>query len=136
IVQTPVLIMIVYEANEGLRQIFMDGRALPANDPEPWWYGYAVGHWDGDTLIVETTGFRDNGWLAEEGTRITHAGLMTERFRRINYGTLEMEIAINDPKTFTKPWTVKLNQRLMPETELIEFICAENNTSVSHLVGK
>lgn len=136
IVQTPGLIMIVYEANGGLRQIFMDGRPLPANDPQPWWYGYSVGHWDGDTLVVETVGFRDMGWLDEEGTPITTAGRMTERFRRVNYGTLEIEATIDDPKTFTKPWTVRLTQRLLPDNELIEFICAENNTSVSHLVGK
>ncbi len=136
IVQTPGLIMIVYEANGGLRQIFTDGRSLPGGDPQPWWYGYSVGHWDGDTLVVETAGFRDMGWLDEEGTPITTAGKMTERFRRLNYGTLEIEVTIDDPKTFTKPWNIKLNQRLMPDTELIEFICGENNTSLSHLVGK
>ncbi len=136
IVQTPGLILIIYEANNGLRQIFTDGRSLPEDDPQPWWYGYSVGKWDGDTLVVETIGFRDNGWLDEEGTPVTNAGKLTERFRRVNYGTLEIEITINDPKTFTKPWTVKLNQRLMPDAELIEFVCGENNRSLPHLVGK
>jgi hypothetical protein len=136
IIQTPGLILIVYEANGGLRQIFTDGRTLPSNDPQPWWFGYSVGKWDGDTLVVETTGFRDLMWLDEEGTPFTSAGRITERFRRVNYGTLEIEVTVDDPKTFTKPWTVKLNQRLMPDTELIEFVCAENNRSLEHLVGK
>ncbi len=136
IVQTPGLILIIYEANNGLRQIFMDGRPLPTDDPQPWWYGYSAGKWDGDTLVVETIGFRDNGWLDEEGTPVTNAGKLTERFRRLNYGTMEIEITMDDPKTFTKPWTVKLNQRLMPDAELIEFVCGENNRSLPHLVGK
>lgn len=136
IVQTSGLVLIIYEANQGLRQIFTDGRPLPNNDPEPWWFGYSVGKWEGDTLVAETIGFRDKGWLDEEGTPVTTSGKLTERFRRLNYGTLEITITIDDPKTFTKPWTVTLNQKLMPDTELIEFVCGENNTSVRHLVGK
>jgi len=136
IIQTPGLVLILYEANGGLRQIFTDGRPLPSNDPDPWWFGYSTGKWDGDTLVVETTGFRDLMWLDEEGTPFTSAGKITERFRRVNYGTLEIEVTVTDPKTFTKPWTVKLNQRLMPDTELMEFVCSENNRSLSHLVGK
>lgn len=135
IIQTPGLVLIVYEANGGLRQIFTDGRTLPDNDAEPWWYGYSIGTWDGDMLVVETTGFKEIGWLDEEGTPVTSAGKLIERFRRLNYGTLEIEVTVDDPKTFTKPWTVKLNQRLMPDTELIEFVCLENNRSLSHLVG-
>src|SRR5580704_6750258 len=134
-IQTPGEVLIIYEANDGLRQIFTDGRPLPP-DPQPWWFGYSTGKWDGDTLVVETKGFRDMGWLDEEGTVITTAGKLTERFRRVNYGTLEIEITVDDPKTFTKPWTVKLNQHLMPDTELIEFVCKENNRSLPHLVGK
>jgi hypothetical protein len=136
IIQRPELIVILYEANDGTRQIFMDGRPLPNNDPDPWWYGYSIGHWDADTLVVQTTGFREPGWIDEEGTPISSAGRLTERFRRLNYGTLEIEITVDDPKTFTRPWSYKLNQRLMPDTELIEFVCLENNTSVNHLVGK
>ncbi len=135
IIQTPGMVLIVYEANDGLRQIFTDGRPLPA-DAEPWWFGYSSGKWQDDTLVVETTGFRDMGWLDEEGTVITTSGKLTERFRRVNYGTLEIEITVDDPKAFTRPWTVKLNQRLMPDTELIEFVCQENNRSLPHLVGK
>lgn len=136
IVQTPGVVIILYEANNGLRQIFTDGRPLPDNDPDPWWYGYSIGHWEGDTLAVQTTGFRDMGWIDEQGTPITSAARLTERFHRLNYGTLEIEITVDDPKTFTRPWSFKLNQRLMPDTELIEFICLENNTSLKHLVGK
>jgi|SRR6185312_6629711 len=137
IVQLPNETLIIYEANDGLRQIFTDGRPLPnANDVQPWWFGYSTGHWDGDTLIVQTTGFRDNGWIDEEGTPITTNGKITERFRRLNYGTLEIEITVDDPKTFSRPWSYRLNQRLMPGAELIEFVCGENNRSLPHLVGR
>jgi hypothetical protein len=136
IIQMPGLILILYEANDGIRQIFTDGRPLPGNDPDPWWYGYSIGKWEGDTLVVQTTGFKEPGWIDEEGTPITSAGRLTERFRRLNFGTLEIEITVDDPKTFTRPWTYKLNQRLMPDTELIEFVCLENNTGLQHLVGK
>lgn len=136
IIQTPGLVLILYEANDGIRQIFTDGRPLPNNDSDAWWYGYSIGKWEGDALVVETIGFKDQGWIDEEGTPITSAGRVTERFRRLNYGTLEIEITVDDPKTFTKPWSFKLDQRLMPDTDLIEFVCAENNTGLSHLVGK
>jgi hypothetical protein len=136
IIQRPGLIVMLYEANDGIRQIFMDGRALPTGDADPWWYGYSIGHWEGDTLVVQTTGFKEPGWIDEEGTPITTAAKLTERFRRLNYGTLEIEITVDDPKTFTRPWSYKLNQRLMPDAELIEFVCAENNTGLQHLVGK
>jgi hypothetical protein len=137
IVQTKDLIVIMYEANYGLRQIFLDGRPLPkADDVEPWWYGYSVGHWDGDTLVVETTGFRDDVWLDVEGSPLTSTGKMTERFRRPDLGHLQIEITVEDPKAYTHPWTVKINQRLMPNAELIEFICDENEQSDAHLTSK
>jgi hypothetical protein len=136
IVQTPGLVLIIYEANDGRRQIFTDGRSLPSGDPQPWWFGYSVGKWDGDELVVQSTGFRDMGWLDEEGTPTTTGARFTERFRRLIYGTLEIVVTVDDPKTFTKPFTFTLNQRLMPDTELIEFVCNENNRSESHLVGK
>jgi len=136
IIQTPKLIVILYEAQAGVRQIFMDGRPLPKDDPQPWWYGYSIGHWDGDTLVVETTGFRDDVWLDVEGSPLTNTGKMTERFRRVNYGNLEIEITVEDPKAYTKPWTVTVKQRVMLDTDLIEFICGENEKSVVHLVGK
>jgi hypothetical protein len=136
IIQTPAVIVILYEAQAGIRQIFMDGRPLPPKDVQPWWFGYSIGHWDGDTLVVETTGFRDDVWLDVEGSPLTNTGKMTERFRRPNFGHLEMEITVEDPKSYTKPWTVMIKQRLMIDTDLIEFICNENEKSAVHLVGK
>ena len=130
-------IVMLAEANGGTRQIFTDGRPLPnKDDVQPWWYGYSVGRWEGDTLVVESTGFLDNAWIDENGSPITNEAHVTERIRRPNYGTLEVEVTVNDPKSYTRPWTVTANQDLMPNDELIEFVCGENNTSVPHLVGK
>jgi len=134
-VQTPDVTVIIYEANSGLRQIFTDGRTLP-KDPQPWWYGYSVGHWEGDTLVVESSGYRDLGWLDVEGSTLTESGKTIERFRRPDFGHLEIEITIDDPKAYTKPWTVTVHQRIMADTELIEFVCAENDRDETHLVGK
>jgi hypothetical protein len=136
IIQTPGVIVILYEAQSGIRQIFTDGRTLPPDDAQPWWYGYSIGHWDGDTLVVETTGFRDDVWLDVFGSPLTNSGKMTERFRRPNYGTLQIDTTIEDPKAYTKPFTVRVNQKIAPDTELIEFICQENDRSGPHLVGK
>jgi hypothetical protein len=136
IVQTPDLLLTLYEGNGGIRQIFTDGRSLPKNDPQPWWYGYSVGTWDGDTLVVETTGFRDGGWLDIDGSPLTDAAKMTERYRRVNYGILEIDVTIDDPKAYTKPFTVRVDHRIMPNGELIEFICNENNRDPQHMVGK
>src|SRR5438874_4321949 len=127
-------LVIMYEANYGLRHIFTDGRSLPTNEPQPWWYGYSVGTWEGDTLVVKTTGLRDDGWLDVPGSPYTSAATFTERFRRVNYGRLEIDITIDDPKAYTRPWTVRVNQRLSPGDELIEFICNENERSSRHYV--
>jgi len=133
IVQTPGAVYIIYEANSGLRQIFTDGRPLPSKDADPWWYGYSVGRWEGDTLVVETTGFRDDDWLDIIGNPLTNAGKMIERFRRPNFGSLEIDVTIDDPKAYTKPFTVRVNQRIMLDTELIEFICEDRDAT--HYVG-
>jgi len=125
-IQTPKLLVILYEASYGIRQIFLDGRPLPGNDPEPWYYGYSTGRWEGDTLVVETSGFRDDGWLDIVGTPMTEQAKMTERFRRVSYGRMEIDITVDDPKAYTKPWTVRHNQVFMPDQEIIEFICEEN----------
>jgi len=135
IVQTPNLILIMYEANYGLRQIFMDGRRLPGAEAQPWWYGYSAGRWEGDTLVVDTTGFRDGGWLDIWGNPLTDAAKITERFRRPTFGTLEIDVTIDDPKAYTKPWTVRVNQRLVVDGELIEFICLENQQFEKYLDG-
>jgi hypothetical protein len=136
-IQTPDEIVIIYEGNAGLREIFTDGRALPKNgDVQPWWYGYSVGHWERDTLVVETTGFRDDGWLDIWGSPLTDQAKLTERFQRLSYGTLRIDVTIDDPKAYTAPFTVRLNQKIVPSGELIEFICAENERSTAHMVGK
>jgi hypothetical protein len=133
IIQTPVLIVMLYEANGGIRQIFLDGRPLPTNDPQPWWYGYSVGYWEGDTLVVESSGFRDGGWLDVNGAPLTDAAKLTERFRRVNYGELEIQVTVDDPKAYTRPWTAgKMHHRLLPDEELIEFVCGENEKSSAH----
>jgi len=135
IYQTPDTLLIVYEANSGLRQIFMDGRKLPGKDAQPWYYGYSVGKWEGDTLVVETTGFLDTDpqWLDVQGSPLTETAKVTEKFRRPNFGTLEIEITVDDPKAYTKPWTVKVTQRLMVDTDLIEFICEDRDAT--HYIG-
>ena len=135
IVQTPGLLLILNEYNMSYRQIFTDGRPQPAN-PKPTWDGYSSGKWDGDILVVQSIGFRDGNWLDAFGDPITDAAKVTERFRRINYGRLEIEVTIDDPKAYTRPWTVTVYQRLMPDTELIEFVCQENDKDTPHLVGK
>jgi hypothetical protein len=136
IIQTPGLIVILYEANAGVRQIFTDGRPLPRNDAQPWWYGYSTGKWDGDTLVVETTGFRDDVWMDVEGSPLTEAGKMTERFRRLNYGNMEIDITVDDRKAYTKPWTIKVHHRIMLDTDLIEFVCQENEKDARHMTDK
>jgi hypothetical protein len=132
IIQTPDVIVILYEGNSGVRQIFTDGRPSPDNDPQPWWYGYSVGHWEDDELVVVTTNFRDGGWLDVQGSPLTDAGRIIERFRRPDYGHLEIDVTIDDPKAYTEPFTVRVNQRIMVDTELIEFICLENEKSTQH----
>jgi hypothetical protein len=126
-------LVIMYEANYGLRNIYTDGRSLPANDPQPWWYGYSVGKYEGDTLVVETIGLRDQGWLDVNGAPFTSGAKITERFRRPTYGRIEIDVTIDDAKAYTKPWTVRINWRLGADEELIEFICNENNLDVRHL---
>jgi hypothetical protein len=132
IIQTPDVMIIMYEAQGEVRQIFTDGRKSPDNDPQPWWRGYSVGRWEGDTLVVETTGFRDDVWLDVNGSPLTTTGKMTERMRRLNYGSMETVITIEDPKAYTKPFTVRVNHRIMLDTDLIEFVCNENERSSQH----
>ena len=134
IVQTPELIVIMYEGNQGLRQIFMDGRELPVVDEnlQPWWYGYSIGRWEGDTLVVESAGFRDDGWLDVYGSPLTDRGKLIERWRRPDYGHLEIDVTVDDPKAYTKPFTVRVSHQLTVDQELIEFICNENEKSSQH----
>jgi len=131
IVQVPGLLVILNERNAMYRQIFTDGRALPA-DPQPGWLGYSTAKWDDGALMVKTAGFRDGIWLDRAGSPLTAAGKITERFRRVNFGHLEIRITVDDPKAYTTPWTVTLNQFLVPDTELLDYICLENERDISH----
>jgi len=133
IVQTPGLIIILYEANYGLRYIYTDGRSLPPQgEPTPWYYGYSVGRWDGDTLVVETNNLRGaedgpyDGWLDVRGSPYSEQARFVERFRRPIFGKLEIDVTVDDPKSYTKPFTVRINQRFMADEEPMEFICNEN----------
>jgi hypothetical protein len=136
IIQNPEVTVILYETHMGYRQMFTDGRPLPTTDPQPWFYGYSVGRWEGDTLVVETIGFKDAGWLDINGSPLSEKARTIERFRRPNYGTIEIEQTIDDPVNYTRPFTTRLTWRLMPDTEIMEMVCAENNQSIHHLVGK
>ena len=110
------------------RQIFIDGRPLPA-DMNPSWNGYSTAKWEGDTLVVQTAGFRDDLWIDMGGSPMSEAAKMTERIRRPNFGTLELEITVDDPRTYTRPWTVKMVQGIELDTELIDEFCLENEKS-------
>jgi hypothetical protein len=134
-VQTPGLLLILDESTTGFRQIFLDGRTLP-QDPQPAWNGYSVGRWDGDTLVVDTVGLRDGLWLDRNGSPMSDAAKVTERFHRLNYGNMQIEITVDDPKAYTAPWTVKVNQYIMIDTELLENICLENEKDLPHLNGQ
>jgi hypothetical protein len=133
IIQTPKLILIEYEANYGLRHIYLDGRALPPQDDvQPWWYGYSVGRWEGDTLVVETNNLRGaedgpyDGWMDVNGSPYSQQAKFTERIRRLSFGQLQIDLTIEDAKSYTKPWTVRVDQRILPDEEPIEFVCNEN----------
>ena len=135
IVQLPTLLLILNERNTTYRQIFMDGRPLPA-DPNPSWNGYSTAKWDGDALVIETNGFRDGQWLDRNGSPITAGAKVTERLRRVNFGRLEAEVTVDDPKAYTRPWTVKLKLDLVPDADLLDYTCLENEKDAGHLVGK
>jgi hypothetical protein len=134
VVQNPGFIVIVYEAFNLWRQVFMDGRQLEAN-VNPSWMGYSTGKWDGDALVVDSRGFNGKLWLDQLGRPSTEALHVTERFHRKDFGHMELHITIDDPKAYSKPWTVTEQVHLLPDTELLEFICNENNRDLSHLPG-
>jgi hypothetical protein len=123
------------ELNAGYRQIFTDGRPLP-DDPQPSWQGYSSGKWMGDTLVVDSIGFRDGLWLDIVGSPMTDAAKVRERIRRPDYGHLEIEVTVDDAKAYTRPWTVALKQAIVIDTELVDEICLENEKSVQRMIGK
>ena len=134
IVQMQDQVVILHEAFNLWRQVFLDGREF-ADDLNPSWLGFSIGKWDGDTLVVDSRGFNGKTWLDQTGKPTTEALHVTERYRRKNFGTMEVQITIDDSKAYTKPWTVTEEFRLVMNTELMEFICNENNRDLVHLPG-
>jgi len=132
---TPRLLVLLNEVNAMYRQIFIDGRPLP-EDPTPSWNGYSTAAWEGDTLVVRTIGFRDGLWLDTSGSTMSDNAKMTERIRRPNFGTLEIEVTVDDPKTYTRPWTVSMPQTIVLDTELIDEFCLENEKSSQRMNAK
>jgi hypothetical protein len=128
-------ILFLYEALHSYRQIFLDGRELP-KDANPSWMGYSVGRWEGDTLVVNSSGFVENNWLDNGGHPGTEAMKLTERFTRPDWGHINLQLTVDDPKAYTKPWTVDLTFNAVPDSELIEYVCSENEKDLPHLVGK
>jgi len=134
IVQGNGTIVIMYNANNDVRQILTNGQPLPEMGPQlaPWWYGYSVGKWEGDTLVVTTVGFRDDVWLDVNGSPLTGTGKMVERFTRPNFGTLQIDVTIEDPRAYAEPFTVRVMQQIMPDSELFESVC-EDRDAVHYL---
>jgi hypothetical protein len=134
IIQTPGILMMAFN-DLTYRQVFMDGRPLP-KDPNPTWMGYSVGHWDGDTLVIESAGFNDRTWLDGDGHPHTEALRVTERLRRPDFGHLELVRTLDDPKALAQPWVIPIKFEFDADTEMLEYVCAENERDRSHLVGK
>ena len=134
IVQTPGLIVVMYEGFGIHRQIYLDGRRLPA-DPNPLWLGYSVGRWDGDTLQVDTVGFNDKSWLDAFGHTHSEALHVVERFRRRNLGYMDVQLTVDDPKTYTKPFTIRFTDRLVPDSDIGEYFCSENERDRVHIAA-
>jgi hypothetical protein len=131
-IQVPGLLVQLDEMNAMYRQIFTDGRPLPT-DPNPAWNGYSTAKWDKDTLVIDSSGFRDDLWIDISGSVISEAAKVRERIRRPDYGHLQIEVTVDDPKVYTKPWTVTLKERIVLDTELIDEICLENEKSYERI---
>jgi len=130
-IHTPGLLVVLNEMNAGYRQVFTDARPLP-NDPTPSWQGYSSAKWSGDTLVVDTIGVRDDTWIDWNGSVLTEAAKVREQIRRPDFGHLEIQVTVDDPKAYTKPWTVNLKQRIVVDTDLIDEICLENEKFLKH----
>jgi hypothetical protein len=135
IIHSPGVIVMLYEVETTFRQIFTDGRTLPV-DPSPAWQGYSVGRWEGDTLVIDTVGFNDLGWLDARGTGHSTEMRVEERFRRRDYGHMDLTITITDPKTFTRPITFSVVEELLPDTDLLEHYCLENEKDDERMPGR
>ena len=132
IIQTPRLIAVLYEESNTYRQIYTDGRQLPV-DWQPTWMGYSVGRWEGDTLVVDATGFNEQGWLDAMGHPQSEDLRIRERFHRRDYGHMDLELTIDDLKAYTRPFTVKATEVLVPDSDVLEYVCAENEKDRAHL---
>ena len=132
IIQTPGLTLIRNEYENSFRQIYTDGRKPPA-DPEPLWLGYSVGRWDDDTLQVDTVGFNDKTWLDGLGHPHSEALHVTERFHRRDFGHLDVQVTIDDPKVYTKSFSVKFTELLLPDSDVVDYFCTENEKDRSHI---
>ena len=131
-VHTPSLLVVLNEMNAGYRQVFTDARPLP-QDPTPSWQGYSSAKWSGDTLVIDTNGLRDDTWIDWVGSVVTQAAKVREQIRRPDFGHLEIQVTVDDPRAYTKPWTVTLKERIVVDVELIDEICAENEQSLKHM---
>lgn len=132
IIQTPGVLAVLYEESGTFRQIYTDGRRLPT-DPQPSWMGYSVGHWEGDVLVVEATGFNSEGWLDAMGHPQSEQLHVRERFHRRDFGHMDLELTIDDPGMYTKPFTVRATEVLIPDSDVLEYVCSENEKDRSHL---
>jgi hypothetical protein len=135
IIQTPGLIAVLYEVDNTRRQVYTDGRKLPA-DPQPAWLGYSVGTWEGDTLVVDTAGFNDKSRLDAFGHRHSEELRIQERFHRRDFGHMDLQVTIEDLKTYTRPFTIKATELLVPDSDILESICNENEKDRRHLPGQ
>ena len=131
IIQTPGELLMLYEVETIFRQVFTDGRKHPA-DPAPSWLGYSVGRWEGDTLVIDTKGFNDRSWLDARGHGHSEEMRVEERFQRRDFGHLDVAVTLEDPKVFTKPFTIRFAERLLPDTDVFEHICAEDEKDAAH----
>ena len=131
-VHTPNLFLVLNEWNAGYRQVFTDARPLP-EDPTPTWQGYSSAKWSGDTLVIDTIGLRDDTWIDWNGSVLTEAAKVREQIRRPDLGHLLIQVTVDDPKAYTKPWTVNIKERLIIDTELIDEICLEDEQSLKHM---
>jgi hypothetical protein len=132
IIQTRGVIAVLYEESNTYRQIYTDGRKLP-DDPQPTWMGYSVGHWEGDTLVVDSAGFNDQGWLDASGHPQSEELRIRERFHRRDFGHMDLELTIDDPQKYTNPFTVKATEMLLPDSDVLEYVCTENERDRAHL---
>lgn len=131
-VQTPGLIVILQEASFNFRQVYLDGRPFP-DDPQPLWMGYSVGNWEGDTLVVESRGFNGKAALDALGHPHSEALHLTERYHRRDFGHLDVALTVEDPKMYTRPFTIHYTELFQPDTDILESVCEENERDVKHM---